>query len=69
MIVIDDKRHCSSCEYNDGNVYTSIPVQYKCKFTNEFHFGTFECDCESEISGTETKKKNKSKKSNKNTTK
>ena len=35
---------CANCKYNDGLVYTSIPVQYKCTITNEYHIGGYNCD-------------------------
>ena len=37
---------CANCKYNDGNVYTSIPVQYRCTVTNEYHIGGYNCDIE-----------------------
>lgn len=38
--------NCAFCQYNDGNVYTSIPPQYKCSVDHKFHFGDYECDKE-----------------------
>lgn len=37
---------CVYCKYNDGLVYTSIPVKYRCTITNEFHFGSDDCNVE-----------------------
>lgn len=37
---------CAYCIYNDGAVYTSVPPQYKCTITNEFHFGLDNCNVE-----------------------
>ena len=39
-------RYCSNCEYNDGRIYTSLPPQYKCTLTKEYHLGDAECDIE-----------------------
>ena len=36
-------RYCAYCEYNDGCVYTSLPPQYKCTITGEFHLGDDPC--------------------------
>lgn len=38
--------NCAYCKYNDGLVYTSIPVKYRCTITNEFHFGSDDCNVE-----------------------
>lgn len=38
--------NCANCKYNDGLVYTSNPVQYKCTVTWEYHHGGYECDVE-----------------------
>lgn len=40
---------CGFCSHNDGLVYASCPVQYKCTFTNEFHFTTDKCNVECEL--------------------
>lgn len=37
---------CANCQYNDGVVYTSLPPQYKCTITNEFHWNNDKCDVE-----------------------
>lgn len=37
-------RVCGNCDYNDGCTYTSLPPQYKCTLTGEFHFGNEPCD-------------------------
>ena len=37
---------CANCQYNDGMVYTSMPPQYKCTITNEFHHNNDKCDVE-----------------------
>ena len=37
---------CAYCEYNDGAVYTSIPVKYKCTITGEFHLALDDCNVE-----------------------
>lgn len=37
---------CANCQYNDGVVYTSMPPQYKCTITNEFHHNNDKCDVE-----------------------
>lgn len=37
---------CANCQYNDGVIYTSIPPQYKCTITNEFHHNNDKCDVE-----------------------
>lgn len=37
---------CANCQYNDGVIYTSIPPQYKCTITNEFHHNNDKCDIE-----------------------
>lgn len=37
---------CANCQYNDGVVYTSIPPQYKCTITNEFHWNNDKCNVE-----------------------
>lgn len=34
---------CASCPFNDGMVYTSLPPQYKCTKTNEWHLGSYGC--------------------------
>lgn len=34
---------CSNCPFNDGMVYTSLPPQYKCTKTNEWHLGSYGC--------------------------
>lgn len=34
---------CASCPFNDGLVYTSLPPQYKCTKTNEWHLGSYGC--------------------------
>lgn len=39
-------RYCAYCEYNDGCVYTSLPPQYKCTVTGEFHLGDHTCSVE-----------------------
>jgi len=36
-------RTCGNCEFNDGIVYTSCPVQYKCTITNEYHWARDIC--------------------------
>lgn len=38
--------NCANCKYNDGLVYTSIPVQYRCTITNEYHTSAYNCDVE-----------------------
>lgn len=38
--------NCAICKHNDGLVYTSIPVKYRCKITGEFHEGWYNCDVE-----------------------
>lgn len=38
--------NCANCKYNDGLVYTSIPAQYRCTITNEYHIGGYNCDVE-----------------------
>lgn len=38
--------NCANCKCNDGLVYTSIPVQYRCTITNEYHTGDYSCDVE-----------------------
>lgn len=35
---------CSNCGHNDGMVYTSNPVKYKCTLTNEWHTSDYKCD-------------------------
>lgn len=35
---------CANCKYNDGLVYTSIPPQYRCTITNNFHYGYEFCE-------------------------
>lgn len=35
---------CSNCGHNDGMVYTSNPVKYKCTLTNEWHTADYKCD-------------------------
>lgn len=35
---------CANCQYNDGVIYTSMPPQYKCTITNEFHHNNDKCD-------------------------
>ena len=37
---------CANCKYNDGLVYTSFPVQYKCTIDNTFYRGDHQCDKE-----------------------
>ena len=39
-------RCCSNCEFNDGFIYTSMPLRYKCTVTNQYHFGNFDCNLE-----------------------
>ena len=34
---------CSGCPFKDGMVYTSLPPQYKCTKTNEWHLGSYGC--------------------------
>ncbi len=34
---------CSNCGHNDGMVYTSYPVKYKCTLTNEWHEASYTC--------------------------
>ena len=36
---------CGICDKNDGMIYTSIPVQYRCTVTGEYHFGNHQCNC------------------------
>lgn len=35
---------CSNCGHNDGMVYTSNPVKYKCTLTNGWHTADYKCD-------------------------
>lgn len=37
---------CDSCPFNTGVVYCSIPVQYQCRLTGEFHRSGEECDAD-----------------------
>ena len=34
---------CSNCRFNDGLVYTSNPLKYKCTFDNEYYKGYHIC--------------------------
>lgn len=34
---------CSQCKYNDGVVYASIPVKYKCTKDNNYYEGNHRC--------------------------
>lgn len=38
--------NCAICKHNDGNIYTSIPVKYRCKITGEYHESWYNCDVE-----------------------
>lgn len=35
---------CSNCGNNDGMVYTSNPVKYRCTLTGEWHYADHKCD-------------------------
>lgn len=53
---------CSNCGHNDGAVYTSNPVKYKCTLTNEWHTSDYKCDswceqCLKLFTGTDVSKK------------
>lgn len=53
---------CSNCGHNDGMVYTSNPVKYKCTLTNEWHTADYKCDswceqCLKLATGTDVSKK------------
>lgn len=34
---------CSSCSFNDGMCYTSLPPKYRCTFDNQFYDGMHAC--------------------------
>lgn len=38
--------NCANCKYNDGRIYTSIPIQYRCTITNNYHPGCYNCEIE-----------------------
>ena len=42
------ERYCGYCEHNDGNVYTSLPPQVRCKLTGRFRRFNDTCDPDAE---------------------
>ena len=34
---------CGTCSLNDGSVYTSDPVMYRCTVDGKYHFGNERC--------------------------
>jgi hypothetical protein len=42
---------CSNCGHNDGMVYTSNPVKYKCTLNNQYHEAGHTCEewCEKQL--------------------
>ena len=43
MNIIDFTNTCSNCRFNDGLVYASNPVKYKCTFDNNYYEGYHSC--------------------------
>ena len=34
---VNEFKSCSTCKYNDGNIYTSFPVKYFCTLNNTYY--------------------------------
>ena len=43
MKILDTRHTCQNCRFNDGMVYTSSPVKYKCTFDGNFYEGLHPC--------------------------
>lgn len=44
--ILDPRQCCANCRFNDGMVYTSYPVKYRCTIDNNYYDGLHPCHFE-----------------------